>query len=233
MNRPIATQTANRTIWIARHGNRQDFVNPDWRRTATRPDDPGLSDDGLCQAQELAQHLQHEPIDHIFASPFLRTVQTAAPVATALNLPLKLESGLGEYLSPKLFTATPQKLSLPQLKAQFPQIDAHYQSLVTPDFPESWSQLLERVGHTTQQLVTTYSGNLLLVGHAGVVVAATLGLAPQTDRYIVPICGLTQLIERDRTWVVTRKGDNRHLTTRSNRFLALVRFWSRKLWRSH
>jgi len=37
---------------------------------------------------------QREGIAHIFASPFLRTVQTANQIAEALDLPIKLESGL-------------------------------------------------------------------------------------------------------------------------------------------
>ncbi|MGK7892391.1 MAG: histidine phosphatase family protein, partial [Xenococcus sp. (in: cyanobacteria)] len=34
------------TVWIARHGNRLDFVNPEWFNTATRRYDPPLSEDG-------------------------------------------------------------------------------------------------------------------------------------------------------------------------------------------
>ena len=65
------------TVWIARHGNRIDFVNPDWFLTAERPYDPHLSEDGHVQAKQLANRLKGEGISHIFASPFLRTVQTA------------------------------------------------------------------------------------------------------------------------------------------------------------
>jgi len=44
-----------------------------------------------CKHQ-LGQRLKREDIAHIFASPFLRTVQTANQVAEALDLPIKLES---------------------------------------------------------------------------------------------------------------------------------------------
>ena len=49
------------TVWIARHGNRIDFVNPEWFNTAKRPYDPHLSDDGILQAQKLANRLRHPP----------------------------------------------------------------------------------------------------------------------------------------------------------------------------
>ena len=59
-------------VWIARHANRLDFVNPDWFLTAERRYDPPLSDDGMVQAQQLAKRMKKENIAHIFASPFLR-----------------------------------------------------------------------------------------------------------------------------------------------------------------
>ena len=81
-------------VWIARHANRLDFVNPEWFLTAERPFDPPISEDGKVQAQQLARRLKGENISHIFASPFLRTVQTANYVAEALSLSINLESGL-------------------------------------------------------------------------------------------------------------------------------------------
>ena len=51
-------------IWIARHANRLDFVNPDWFLTAERRYDPPLSDDGIVQAQQLANRLKETNITH-------------------------------------------------------------------------------------------------------------------------------------------------------------------------
>jgi broad specificity phosphatase PhoE len=47
----------SQTIWIARHGNRLDFVRPEWFDTALRPYDPPLSKDGFVQAKQLAKRL--------------------------------------------------------------------------------------------------------------------------------------------------------------------------------
>ncbi len=41
---------------------------------------------------------QHEGISRIYASPFLRTVQTAAQVASVLHMPICIENGLCEPL---------------------------------------------------------------------------------------------------------------------------------------
>jgi broad specificity phosphatase PhoE len=57
----------SKTVWIARHGNRIDFVNPAWFDTAERPYDPHLSEDGQIQAQQLANRLVGEGITQIIS----------------------------------------------------------------------------------------------------------------------------------------------------------------------
>ena len=42
--------------------------------------------------------MQNENIRHIYASPFLRTVQTAHQVADVLSVPVRIEYGLSEGL---------------------------------------------------------------------------------------------------------------------------------------
>jgi len=109
------------TIWIARHGNRIDFVNPEWFNTAERRYDPPLPMMAGASHQ-LGQRLKREDIAHIFASPFLRTVQTANQVAEALDLPIKLESGLSEWLNSAWMTDVPERLSMEALTQLFPKL---------------------------------------------------------------------------------------------------------------
>ena len=73
------------SVWFARHGNRQDFVNPHWLQSAERFYDTPLSQDGIIQAQNLGQYLKEKGISHIFSSPFRRTVETACHVAEVLR----------------------------------------------------------------------------------------------------------------------------------------------------
>src|SRR4028118_1914572 len=134
------------TVWIARHGNRLDFVNPEWFNTAERPYDPPLSEDGFIQAKQLGQRLVGEGIKHIFASPFLRTVQTATQIADILDLSIKLESGLSEWLNPAWMKTTPEKLPLEVLQELFPRIDPSYTSRVIAQYPETNERVLERTG---------------------------------------------------------------------------------------
>lgn len=202
------------TIWIARHANRLDFVNPEWFNTAQRPYDPPLSDDGVVQAQELAKRLRGENISHIFASPFLRTIQTAHQVAEVLDLPVKPEWGLSEWLNPAWMPVMPETLSIEALQQQFPRVDITYHSRVIPKYPETDEECLSRAGQTALTLAQEFSGDLLLVGHGASVLGSVVGLtatqaAPEVK---VSLCCLFKLVRHPNEWVLELNGDISHLS---------------------
>ena len=199
-------------VWIARHGNRLDFVNPDWFLTAERPYDPPLSEDGVIQAKQLGQRLKGENIAHIFASPFLRTVQTANQVAEALNLPIKVESGLSEWLNPNWMPSMPQKLSLEALHELYPRIDLEYTSRVIAEYPETGEKCLERAGETARRLAQEFSTDILLVGHGASVVGATGGLVGGSPEVNAALCCLVKIVRHDREWILELNGDTSHLS---------------------
>lgn len=201
-------------VWLARHANRLDFVNPEWFNTAERPYDPPISDDGEIQAQQLAQRLQQENIAHIFASPFLRTVQTANYVAEVLDLPIKLESGLSEWLNPKWMPKMPEMLSLEALAKMFPRIDTTYTSRVIAEYPETSEVSLERSGKTASLLADEFPEDILLVGHGASVLGATMGLVEGTARTEVnaSLCCLVKIVRQNQKWVMELNGDTSHLS---------------------
>ncbi|AKG22383.1 histidine phosphatase family protein [Calothrix sp. 336/3] len=202
-------------IWIARHANRLDFVNPDWFLTAERRYDPPLSEDGFLQAEQLAKRLQTENIHHIFASPFLRTVQTANAVAEVLNLPIKLETGLSEWLNPEWMTEEPERLAIATLAEIFPRIDTSYTSRIAATYPESHQQVRSRAGQTARCLSTEFSPeNILLVAHGASVKGAAIGLAGSTADSVekVRLCSLYKVVRQHPEWLLELKGDTSHLT---------------------
>jgi broad specificity phosphatase PhoE len=201
-------------VWLARHANRLDFVNPEWFNTAERPYDPPISDDGKIQAQQLAQRLKQENIAHIFASPFLRTVQTASYAAEVLDLPIKLESGLSEWLNPKWMPKMPERLSMEALAKMFPKIDTSYTSRVIAEYPETSEVSLERSGKTARLLADEFPEDILLVGHGASVLGATMGLVEGTARTEVnaALCCLVKIIRQDQKWVMELNGDTSHLS---------------------
>ena len=200
------------TVWIARHGNRLDFVNPEWFNTAKRPYDPPLSDDGILQAKQLGKRLVGEGIAHIFASPFLRTVQTANEVAELLDLPIKLESGLSEWLNPDWMNCQPEKLPVETLQELFPRIDYNYTSCVVPHYPETEEMVDKRTGETVRHLTTKFSEDILLIGHGASVVGTTWGLVAGRPQVNASLCCLVKLVRQEQKWTMELNGDTSHLS---------------------
>ena len=206
------------TVWITRHGNRLDFVNPEWFNTADKRYDPPLSEDGFVQAAELGQRLKREQIDHIFASPFLRTIQTATEIAQVLNLPIKLEAGLSEWHNPKWMTQMPEIHTQELLADKYPLIDWSYRSCFTPHYPETRADVYQRTAKTIQKLVFDFSDNILIVGHGISVSGIFKGLAPKTPHFKVALCCLNKLVWHGDRWKVEFYNDVSHLSQKQTEF---------------
>jgi broad specificity phosphatase PhoE len=202
-----------RSIWLARHGNRIDFIDSTWRERAERPHDPPLSPDGIIQARKLGLRLKSAGLNHIFSSPFLRTVQTAVQVAEATGLPVKLEKGLGEFLNPIWFPTAPKLLSVDELARQFPCIDTRYVSRGDAVYPEhdEINDCWPRAAQTARRLVQQFPGNLLLVGHGATVAGATYGLVEGYPELHCGLCCLIQIELRDGKGKLVLNGDDCHL----------------------
>lgn len=201
------------TLWLVRHANRQDFIDPEWYKTAASPYDPGLSPDGAEQAQKLARRLAGSDIEHIVASPFLRTIQTARPVADVLDLPMLLEPGLGEWLNADWFSEAPTLLGPDALAERFPRTDLNYVPCLRPSFPETRTAMFERVGETVQCLVHRYDevDEVLLVGHGATVQGALRTLIGDPEDVGCPLASVTEVMRRDGTWQIVMRNDTSHL----------------------
>ncbi len=61
------------------------------------PADPELTPRGLQQAAALAEWLAAEDVHAVWSSPMQRALQTASPLAEALDLPMVVDEGLSEF----------------------------------------------------------------------------------------------------------------------------------------
>jgi 8-oxo-dGTP diphosphatase len=78
-------------LYLVRHakaGSRNAWDGPDQLRP--------LSKAGQRQAKGLAKLLRDEPIDRVVSSPYVRCVQTVAPVAESRGLPVEVADALAE-----------------------------------------------------------------------------------------------------------------------------------------
>ncbi|HMC77135.1 MAG TPA: histidine phosphatase family protein [Vicinamibacterales bacterium] len=81
-----ATASAQQTIFLVRHAERADAAPPAGGTMTAPSTDPPLSTAGHERAAHLATMLRSANVKYIFATEFLRTRQTAAPLAQARHL---------------------------------------------------------------------------------------------------------------------------------------------------
>ena len=74
-------------LWVIRHCDREDVNNPTWFvNTSSNPhslarDNTPISRQGRKQGEQLRERFSNIKLDHIFASPFERTIETASLIA--------------------------------------------------------------------------------------------------------------------------------------------------------
>lgn len=197
----LVAETRVRTLWIIRHAEREDHVNPGWLEIADRKFDPPLSAAGQMQAHRAGLHLKQSglQIDHLLSSPFLRALQTAQGVAKHYeDLPIFVENGLHEWV--------PAWQDPPAL------LDAHEYSTVGISnakplhhqhkprrFPETTEDVCARVQLMLRYVLTNLSGNVVLVSHGYIVpfIVHALGIGPLVlNKVTPPYCCISKFVWR-------------------------------------
>jgi broad specificity phosphatase PhoE len=191
------------TLWLVRHAHRLDFIQPEWFDTATYHYDPPLSAEGFDRANLLAQQLSQVQIDRIYTSPFLRTIQTADPLARLLQLPIRLEWGLCEWLCQDWTDDFPETTPVDELMRCYPNIDDADRSLVIPCYPENIQELDARIAIIAGKLSQGNSENILAIAHKGSVlgIAAALTGNDCWRTYDLACGGVIKLTNSDDGWL--------------------------------
>ncbi|KAF8412956.1 hypothetical protein HHK36_000928 [Tetracentron sinense] len=179
-----------------RHGDRIDSVELLWVSTAARPWDPPLADAGrvraFCTGKKLRNNLDF-PIHRVFVSPFLRCIQTASEVISALcaidnssvemtgenvaidssKLKVSIEYGLSEVLSREAITLdlAPKDgnwgFNISELEAMLPAgtVDHSVESVYQelPQWEESVMDARARYEHVIRALADKFPSENLLL----------------------------------------------------------------------
>jgi alpha-ribazole phosphatase len=149
-------------IYLLRHG---EIVDSGENRYIGQTDVP-LSSKGLAQALRWRQELSHVVFEGIYCSDLVRALDTAKCVANMDEshihiLPQLREIDLGDW----------DGETMEYIKTRFPDSwedrGRRMDSFKTPN-GESFQDLYERVIPVFQKIISEMTGNVLMVGHAGV-----------------------------------------------------------------
>ncbi|KAK6727422.1 hypothetical protein RB195_005239 [Necator americanus] len=160
-----------RTIWVVRHAEREDNINRKWRSLpgadGLASDNSMLSERGRTQAKECAVRFSKVNLNHVFASPYDRTIETASIIVGDKGLLVKPEPGLCEGL---YMCENPPGFWEPEkLKEKFPLVDTDYISVFSkhtlPKEGFGDDACIPRVRTTLNRITEKYDGDLMLVSH--------------------------------------------------------------------
>lgn len=173
-------ERSTRIIFV-RHGQ-TDF--PLDRIYCDQVEDPPLNSDGRMQAQAAADLLAGWVIDHVYASPALRTRLTAEAVALPHRLPVTLLESLRER-----HFGIWEGLCFNEIESRYPLEYRAWktdQAGFSPEGGESVYDMLSRVRQAIRGLIAAHSGQtLLVVTHVGpirLLVADAIGLPVEAYR---------------------------------------------------
>jgi len=160
-------------IILARHGETQWNVEEVFRGRI----DIELNENGIKQAELLAEYLSNLKIDDIYSSPLKRALKTGEVIASHHELEVKIAPGLIDFDYGKW-----QGLSHQEVKDKYTELYAEWIS--QPDqvrIPggESLNDVRERAIYVVSDAVAKYEGTVVLVSHRvvnKVLICALLGL---------------------------------------------------------
>jgi broad specificity phosphatase PhoE len=204
------------SVLLIRHGQSEGNAE---RRFGGHTPTP-LSALGRRQAEATAQALCRTSITAIYSSDLLRAVETAAPLARALNLEIRQTEAFRERSVGRM-----EGLTFEEAAQQFPE---EYAALLRRDFEhvlsggESYRQLLDRAAAELDRAIAHNRGGTLAVfSHTGTICILALHLMGALDAPALrPVwlatsnCGIARIQLRDDGFVrVTAINDTRHLAS--------------------
>lgn len=161
-------------MFLLRHGQSEFNVHFSQTRIDPGIEDPALTGLGRSQIQGAAAALEARGLTRIVASPYRRTLETAAILADTLALPIEIDSLVRERCWFACDIGTPAS----QLRSQWPAIDfGRLGERWWPARGESEAQLSARCGVFASRLHrATDWGTTVYVSHWGFIRGLT-GLA--------------------------------------------------------
>lgn len=207
------------TFWVVRHAEREDNINLTWQNSSTlKSDNSPLSKRGQGQADELAVRFNDIHLDHIFVSPFDRTLETATRLLRGhSNATIKVEPGLCEGLY--MCEDPPGYEDLNILKEKYPLVDTCYQSIMPWKLPREGDgdeACTPRIQMTLEGIEKRFPGTeVLLVSH-GAPIGAIHELLGGSWKYVGQATVSKFVKKQKGGYIKELSGDASHLSDKTN-----------------
>ena len=197
------------TILLTRHGETDWNKAGRWQGHADIP----LNEKGHQQAAALCQRLQSWPIETVYTSDLQRCVQTAVPLAKALDIqptlaPIWRERDVGDFSG----------MTGDQARDHYPEIWANaVRGMVDPPNGEPFAQVLSRAWQAFESVVEAHDTGMVAVVTHGGLLHALLGQVMGIDQAVYGRfsmrgnTGLSVVEVNSRGPIVTRLNDTSHL----------------------
>ena len=166
-------------VYLVRHGA-TELTDEDRFAGAI---DVKLSDEGRDQARRLGLRLAGEPISAAFASPMVRTMDTASLIAASHGLPVTPVDGIREIAHGRW-----ERKTRSEVEAEFPEEYARYETdpfSFAPTGGESGLQVTARALPALLEIVAKHADQrILVVSHKATIrllVSSLIGVDPRRD----------------------------------------------------
>ncbi|MCP9264157.1 hypothetical protein DINM_022166 [Dirofilaria immitis] len=207
------------TLWVVRHAEREDNINSAWQNNSKlKSDNSPLSKRGQGQANELAVRFENIHLDHVFVSPFDRTLETATRLLRGhKNVTIKVEPGLCEGLY--MCEDPPGYEDLNILKEKYPLVDTDYKSVMPWKLPQEGygdEACTPRVQKTLEGIEKRFPGTeVLLVSH-GAPIGAIHELLSGSWKYVGQAT-VSKFVKKPKgSYIKEISGDASHLSDKTN-----------------
>ena len=186
-------------VYLVRHGA-TELTDEDRFAGAI---DVKLSDEGRDQARRLGLRLEGEPISAAYASPMVRTMDTAALIVASHGLPVTPVDGIREIAHGRW-----ERKTRAEVEAEFPEEYARYETdpfSFAPTGGESGLQVTARALPAFLAIVAKHADQrILVVSHKATIrllVSSLIGVDPRKyrDRLDQSPCALNILDFKDVT----------------------------------
>lgn len=178
--------------------------------------DVELTSAGKEMAKDFAQAYKSLPWTAIFCSPLLRTIETAEPLCSTLQMDMQLREGLKEIAYGDWEGKTPEEVN-----QKFH--DEYVRWLADPGWNsptggEKGIDIARRSSVVLEEIEQTYSsGNVLVVSHKAtirIMLCSLLGIdvGRYRDRILMPVASVSIVEFTDRGPLLRALGDRYHLS---------------------